>query len=154
MARWSMRCPRSWTIGRSEESGSTSSSGRELPRPHGNGRLICLAVRSSWWSISRRLEKVGEFSCLSSPVKSPLTPLQESRRDLEATGRLREDLRGTPGESLRPRTLPAGMEAGLPLPEACRGARSASKDELEPERRVPWSTRASLVYIRIWVACA
>ena len=83
-------------------------------------------------------------------VKSPLTPLQESRRDLEATGRLREDLGGTLGESLGPRTLLAGMEAGSPLLKACRGARSALRDEREPERRVPRSTRASLMYIRIW----
>ena len=82
-------------------------------------------------------------------VKSPLTPLQGSRKDLEATGRLWEDLGGTLGESLGPRTLPTGMEAGLPLLEACRGARSASRDELEPEGRVSRSTRASLVYIRI-----
>ena len=93
---------------------------------------------------------MGEFSCLSSSVKSSLMLLQGPRRDLEATGRLREDLGGTLGESLGPRTLPAGMEAGIPLLEACQGARSASNDELEPERRVLRSARTSPMYIRIW----
>ena len=77
-------------------------------------------------------------------------PLQGSRRDLEALRCLWEDLGGTLGESLGPRTLSVGMEGGISLLEACRGAWNASNDKLEPERRVLRSTCASLVYIRIW----